>query len=180
MSFLITFFCIVIYSFYTFVLTMPLNKTKDLLRSVFKKGALNRIKKEIFNPEESNARKAISIGFGVFMGIFPVWGFQMIIAVLLSLPFRLNKVLVLLSTNISLPPLIPFIIYFSYKFGSLYAGQNAVQILFNDTISLEMIHLNLMQYLIGAIFLSIISGLFLGIISYILLLIFGKRKKHQI
>ena len=42
------------------------------------------------------------------MGIVPIWGFQMLAALFLSYIFRLNKIIVLLFSNISIPPLIPF------------------------------------------------------------------------
>ena len=158
---------------------MKFNKLGDIFGSVFKKGALKRIKKEILNPEESNAKKALSIGFGVFMGIFPAWGFQMLIAVFLSLVLRLNKVLVLLSTNISFPPLIPLIIYLSYKMGGFWVGKDVVEILWSDQISLEMIHVNLLQYILGALILALFSGLFFGILSYICFFIFRKVKKEE-
>jgi hypothetical protein len=49
-------------------------------------GALKKNFREIlyehlYNPEESDAVKALSVGFGVFMGIVPIWGFQLAVAI---------------------------------------------------------------------------------------------------
>ena len=41
-----------------------------------------------FNPHHSDELKAISIAFGVFMGIVPIWGFQLATAIFLSIIFK--------------------------------------------------------------------------------------------
>ena len=45
--------------------------------------------------------KAASIGFGIFMGIFPIWGFQLIIGIPLAILFKMNKVLFIVFANIN-------------------------------------------------------------------------------
>lgn len=157
---------------------IPKSKT-GFFESLFKNFNLRRIRTEILNPEESNAKKALSIGFGVFMGIFPIWGFQIIVAIFLSFVFRLNKVLVLLSTNISFPPLIPLIIYLSYKVGGIWGGKDVVEILWSDKITLEMIHVNLVQYIMGALVLAVFSSVFFGLLSYLCFFIFRTVKKEE-
>jgi len=54
------------------------------------------IKKEALKKEETNLRKSVSIGFGVFMGILPIWGFQLLVGIPLAVLFKLNKVVTLL------------------------------------------------------------------------------------
>jgi len=73
-------------------------------------------------PEESNLKKASSIGFGVFMGIFPVWGFQLAVGIPLAVYFRLNKPLFLLAANISIFPITPFIWALSLLTGKIILG----------------------------------------------------------
>jgi len=109
------------------------------------------------------------------MGIVPVWGFQLAIAITLSFLLRLNKALVIVAANISIPPMIPLIIYLSHLTGSLWLGANAQQISFSSDITLVMIQQSFFQYVIGAITLAIISGAIFGMVTYILLKIF-KRK----
>jgi uncharacterized protein (DUF2062 family) len=109
------------------------------------------------------------------MGIIPIWGFQLLAAIFLSVLFRLNKPLVIVAANISIPPMIPFIIYGSYKVGSLWMGANAMQISFSRSITLESIKNNLVQYIYGSITLAIIAGIIFGILTFIFLKLTGKK-----
>ncbi len=68
--------------------------------------------REQFSLKNNSPEKlSINLAFGVFMGIVPFWGFQMLIAFALAQLLKLNKPLVILAANISLPPIIPFIIW---------------------------------------------------------------------
>jgi len=129
---------------------------------------------EVLHSKDSNKTLALSIGFGFFMGVFPVWGFQMLIAVALSIPFKLNKAIVLIAANISIPPLIPVIIYFSFLTGSLLTGNSALPH-FSSDLSFDDIKGDLLQYYLGAVVLAIVFGLVMGIISWFFL----KRWRHD-
>ena len=108
------------------------------------------------------------------MGIFPVWGFQLLIAIAVSFLFRLNKMLVIIAANISIPPMIPVIIYVSHLFGGFWMGEKAQRLSFDDELTLDSIMNNLVQYVVGAITLSILAGLLGGMITYLTLKIFRK------
>ena len=56
------------------------------------------------------ARLAFAVGLGLFCGIAPIWGFQMLAAAALAHRLRLNKAVTLLASNISIPPLGPIFI----------------------------------------------------------------------
>ncbi len=56
------------------------------------------------------ARLACAVGLGLFCGIAPIWGFQMLVAAALAHRLRLNKAVTLLASNISIPPLGPVFI----------------------------------------------------------------------
>lgn len=103
------------------------------------------------------------------MGIAPIWGFQMITAITLSFLFRLNKALVLIAANISIPPMIPVVLYLSHLTGKIWMGDNAQTILFSDEITFELIHNNFVQYVFGAVTLAAASGIFFGGLTYIIL-----------
>lgn len=124
------------------------------------------IKEEAIKPEETNLRKSASIGLGFFFGILPIWGFQLLIGIPTAIFLRMNKVLFITAANISLPPLIPFIIFFSYLMGQPFV--NAEPLLFDQLpeLSLDNIHDNFIQYIIGAILLSVITGLITFLISW--------------
>ena len=100
------------------------------------------------------------------MGIVPVWGFQMLIALALSFVFRLNKVLVLLASNISFGPMVPLIIYAIHRAGAFWMGKNARPLIFSTDITFDQVKTDLIQYLAGAFTLAIAGGLIFGVITY--------------
>jgi uncharacterized protein (DUF2062 family) len=124
--------------------------------------------------------KAISVGFGVFMGIVPIWGFQLVVAIALSLFFRLNKTLVILFANISIPPMIPVVIYVSHYTGRIWLGKNAQAISFSDEITISFIHNHFVQYMLGAVTLSIVAGVAFGVVSYGVIKLFRKKKPSAV
>jgi glycosyltransferase involved in cell wall biosynthesis len=153
-------------------------KPRDLLRRLFLKQKWKEVFiDELFDPSQTNLRKSVSVAFGIFMGIFPVWGFQLIMAIFLAVLFRLNKGLVILFANISIPPVIPLIVYSSYRFGAFWMPDKARPISLTKSLSLSAIRYNFKQYLVGAISLSIAAGLVAGLISIVLLKIFSKKTR---
>jgi uncharacterized protein (DUF2062 family) len=110
------------------------------------------------------------------MGIVPIWGFQLIVAISLAFLFRLNKVLVILAANISIPPMIPLILFASHLTGSIWMGDDAQYLLFSEDITFERVKTSLMQYVLGAITLAVTAGLFFGGVTYAGLKLFGQQK----
>ncbi len=152
--------------FLTFFYIIP----RNFFRS-FKKKSLNEfIKENIFGSEDSPEKMAASIGFGVFMGIAPVWGFQTALVITLSVFLRLNKVLSFAFSNISLPPFIPLIIYASLIVGEAVLPSSTTKgVLQLDNISFDTIQQHLLQYLVGSLLLATIMGLLVGFGSYVLI-----------
>lgn len=136
------------------------------------------IRKELFNPEETNKVKVISVMVGAFMAVAPVWGWQMAIGLGIAIAFRLNKIIVLAVSNISIPPMIPIILYLSYITGGLVLGRGA-GIDFHSNITLEFVTENLFQYIIGSLVFGLILALVLGLITYFVLLVFRRRKTPE-
>ncbi len=138
-----------------------------------KKKNFKRIFRESFtNPTESASVKSASVGFGLFMGIFPVWGYQMIIAFALAHIFRLNKAIVIIASNISIPPMIPFILFGSMKTGSLLLGE-PLALTFHD-ITLDAVKKMLVQYIPGSIVFALLVG-FLGWLITFAILRFSRK-----
>lgn len=74
-----------------------------------------------------------------------------------------------IAANISLPPMIPFIIYLSYVLGGYMMGDGSWAV--DVELSISGVKGNLVQYLIGAVGLSCIAGLIAGALSYMLLVL---------
>lgn len=139
---------------------------------------LKLIKHEAIKPEETNLKKAFSIGFGFFMGIIPLWGFQLLIGIPLAVLFRMNKVLFIASANISIPPMIPLIIYFSLLTGQLFVQGNFEHSQLLD-FSSAVVQNNIQQYFIGATVLAILSFIVGFIVSYLFLSAVRKNPTPQ-
>jgi glycosyltransferase involved in cell wall biosynthesis len=153
-------------------------KPRDLLRRLFFKQKWKEVFiDEFFNPTQSIARKSSSVAFGIFMGILPIWGFQLVSAIFLAVLLRLNKGLVIVFANISIPPMIPLIVYASYRFGAFWMPTNAHVISLTKTLTLSAIRYNFKQYLAGSISLAITAGLVAGLITYILLHLFNRKNQ---
>ncbi len=120
---------------------------------------------ELFDPSQTDLKKSISVAFGIFMGILPIWGFQLVAAIFIAVLLNLNKGLVIVFANISIPPMIPLIIYASYRFGAFWMPADAHPVSLTKSLSLSAIRYNFKQYLAGSISLAIIAGLVAGLIT---------------
>ncbi len=128
----------------------------------------------IINANETNQRMAAAVGFGVFMGVFPIWGYQLLVGFLLAHWLKLNKAIFFLAANISLPPMIPFILYLSYVMGSFVTGNGSWQV--DTDINIESIGSNIKQYLLGAVGLSVVMGVLFYGITLLVMTLFKKQK----
>jgi uncharacterized protein (DUF2062 family) len=129
----------------------------------------------LFDPNESDESKACSVAFGIFMGIVPIWGFQLLVAIPTAILLRMNKALVILAANISIPPMIPLILFLSHITGAIWMGDEAVKISFDQDISLAFFRDSFMQYVLGAITLAIAAGVTFGVTTYAALKLFRRR-----
>lgn len=145
-------------------------------RDFVKQLSWENIKEMLVFTDEGNFKLAASIGFGVFMGIVPIWGYQLMVAIALAYVFKLHKPLVIIAANISIPPMIPFIIFGSVLTGAFVLGHPLSEIRFSQTFGLDSIANSLMQYLVGSILLAIVLGVFSGSFTYLLLVLFRKKQ----
>ena len=161
-------------------ITLLYIKPRDFFRSFRNRNFFDALKENLFSSEQSNSLKAASVGFGVFMGIVPIWGFQLITAIALALLLRLNKTLVIIAANISIPPFIPFILYGSLVTGSFWMGDKAISLPDAKNITLDFIHNSLTQYIAGSITLAS-SGRSerLGMITYLILQLAGRKPDRK-
>lgn len=113
------------------------------------------------------------------MGIVPIWGVQLVTAIAISIVLRLNKALVIIAANISIPPLIPFILYGSMVSGSLWMGARAVSLPAAKDVTMEFIQASLTQYLFGSFTLAVVGGIVSGFITYAFLRIKGRANSNM-
>lgn len=134
----------------------------------------NFIRENITHSKESNLRIASAIGTGLFFGIIPIWGYQMALSLVAAHFFKLNKVLVLVFANISIPPMIPFILYGSFATGAYVMGMPSTII--PDHLSLSVIGEGLSIYIIGAFVFAVLAGLAGFLLSFAILTVIRRKR----
>jgi len=149
-------------------------KPRDFLLKIKRKGIKRFFNENILYSTDSPAKKAFSIALGVFIGVSPFWGFQTIMVLALAAILRLNKLISFTFSNISIPPMIPFIIYGSLKMGSWVLNtNNSIEY---DNISSDFnFLLSLEEYIIGSFVLAFLSAILFGITGFIIFKIIRKK-----
>lgn len=133
------------------------------------------IDNNITHSPDSNARLTAAIMLGIFMGIIPIWGYQMIVAFAIAHLLKLNKILTLVASNISIPPMLPFLIY-----GSYYTGCKVLQVPIELTLSnitLESVKHSLLPYIVGSIVFAALCSVVVGAVALGLLTVFRRKKQ---
>ena len=152
---------------------------KQIIRFFKPNDFRKKFKEQLIKSDQSHLKKSVSIGAGVCVGILPIWGFQLMIIILLSMLLKLNKAMAIIASNISVPPMIPLIVFSSYKMGAFFIPPQKQVLQFSNNINLDSIKSNFAQYLYGSIFLAIISGLSIGILTYTVLKLNHYKKTKQ-
>lgn len=140
---------------------------RDFIRNFRKKSFKRFIQEDILESDGSNKTKALSIALGVFIGLSPVWGFQTLLVISLSVFFKLNKVLAFVASNISLPPLIPIIIFISLSIGAPFVDGNSD--IFGEEMNIELVKNHALQYLIGSFILATVGSAIAGLSTFLFL-----------
>lgn len=147
-------------------------KPRDFFSRFKKKSFRDFFIEDVVGSNDSPKVKSTSIALGVFIGIIPIWGFQTITVIFLAITFRLNKLLAFAGSNISIPPMIPIIVFTSLQIGGLILN-NKVQ---EDEVSAVVsFGSHLLEYVVGSFILASISAVLIWFISYFLLLKFERK-----
>ncbi len=108
---------------------------------------------------------SLAVGVGLFFGIVPIWGFQMIAAAAVAHRCRLNKAITLLASNISAPPLAPFVVYGGLVLGHwLFTGK--VMHLAPDQVSMANVRAYFGQWFVGSVALAFLAAIAGTLITY--------------
>lgn len=141
-----------------------------------KKKSFKEIRDDILGSNESSLRISSAVALGAAMGVAPVWGLQIMILLVLAHLLRLNKAIAVIASHVSIPPFIPFIIYYSYKLGgTVYGSDSALDI---DNLTLESVSVNFVQYVIGAVMLMAVMAV-VFFISTMIFLHFKRRTREE-
>lgn len=147
------------------------------VRSLTLTNIRNFINEQVIHSKDSNVKMAAAMGLGVFSGIIPIWGYQMLFAGLTAHFMRLNEVVAVVFSNISIPPMIPFILYGSMVLGAVVFNTETVFSI--GTISFETVGRSLGQYVVGSLVLATLSGVLVFTVSLLLMTICNRKGKNE-
>jgi uncharacterized protein (DUF2062 family) len=126
----------------------------------------------LWNSRESAARRATALGVGVFCSISPAWGVHNLMALMLARFFQLNRVLAVAASNLSLPPLIPVVVYACLVAGHFVFTGQWVWTLPLVGLKLAMAQNYLKEFLAGSCLLAMLAGALTWGVSYFFLALF--------
>lgn len=159
-SFLNTYLCLLAFLFWRHVMIIR-KFTGANLRKAWQR--------EVVARHESALQKSLAVALGLFFGIVPLWGLQFALALLFAHFLKLNKFITGLTAQISIPPMIPLILFASIKTGELVLGEKV------DISAIE-ISISALRgfyvYLVGATVLAVVAAIVGFIVALLLLKVF--------
>jgi uncharacterized protein (DUF2062 family) len=142
------------------------------VKTLRKKSIREFLRENILDSADSNTRITLSVMTGIFVGILPVWGWQMMISFGLAHYFKLNKFVTVAASNISIPPILPLILYLSYLTGGWVLGTKTTALRYSSGLGLQWVKANFLQYVTGSLIFGAITSISLGTLFYLLLRMF--------
>lgn len=121
---------------------------------------------------------ALGTAIGVFIAILPLYGFHTLLVVVAAILIRsANKIAILIGTNISLPPTLPFITWAGYEIGRFLLGNNLPPLGWAD---FKGITLQKILHIYPTLFLgSVVLGLICSVLFYFLVFFIVKQIKQR-
>lgn len=150
-------------------------KPRDFFRKFRQKGFRRFFYEDFIQNKDSPKKKALSIALGIFIGLTPLWGLHTLLVIFLALFLKLNKVIAFAFSNISIPPLLPLVLYLSLKVGTWVTGQE-LRFSMNEIGENLSNFKHLQTYIIGSFVLAFFAAVLFGLIGYFILLLFNRKK----
>jgi len=150
-------------------------KPRDLLLKIKHKGIKRFLVENVLQSSDSPAKKSLSIALGIFIGIAPFWGFQTVLALGISAALKLNKFIAFAFSNISIPPMIPVIIWLSLKMG-IWILNSDTDISYDGlTTDFDFLE-SLKEYVVGSFALAFLSAIIFGTLGFVFLKLTEKKR----
>lgn len=130
-----------------------------------RKATKKNLRKLFLDESETPLNKAAAMFIGVFIGVLPIWGMQILSAIASAQFFKVNKPLAVVGSYINLTPLFPVLVYFSLKIGALILGSIETLPALND-ISILTAKTYFWLYVIGCIPVAFITAFVFGTVTY--------------
>lgn len=157
-------------------------RPRNYFRTFREKGVKRFFFEDLLHSDDPILKKSLSVALGVFVGIAPIWGFQSVVVLFLAFILRLNTFIAFAFSNISIPPMIPFIIYSSYHLGAFCLGNPAEVTFFWGSFDFYTAYIqqHLTEYLVGSFALASCCAVFFGVLTFLLLHIKYRKKTSSI
>lgn len=121
---------------------------------------------------------ALGIAIGVFIAILPVYGLHTILVIIAAIIVRpANKIAILLGTNISLPPTVPFITWTGYDIGRFFLKGDYPPLTWLDFTNVTF--RKILNYYPPLFLGSIILGIICAAVFYFLTYFIVKKLKER-
>jgi uncharacterized protein (DUF2062 family) len=115
---------------------------------------------------DTPGRLAAAVGIGTFCAMAPVWGFQTIVAVALAHRLRVNKAVALGASNLSAPPVAPFVLAAGLVIGHfLHTGQ---LVRFDRQSTAGQVSFYLAEWFVGSVVLAIGVGTLAALLTWLI------------
>lgn len=146
------------------------------LRELSAAARLRTVLKHLFAEHtDTPGRFSAAVGLGLFCGIAPIWGFQMIAAAALAHKLRLNKAIALTASNISIPIIAPFIFAASLWLGHYLRTGSALH--FDASMAVSRIPLYFAEWFFGSVVLAGLAGALGMLVAWLLARAFKTSRK---
>lgn len=166
---------IIKYRCYTVIKGFWFVRPTRYLKSLKKKGIKKAFLNGFLGVNDSPHKKALSVALGVFIGLTPLYGFHTVIVLALAIVLKLNKIISVTFSHVSLPPFIPFVLFASIQTGNMLLGHD-FSFDFSNTEIIGEIGDQLQSYIIGSLFLSTFGALFMYLLSLLIFSLLQRKK----
>jgi uncharacterized protein (DUF2062 family) len=127
--------------------------------STGQKLSVRKIVREFFTEHAHDPlRMGLAVGLGLFCGIAPIWGFQIITVVTLAHLLRLNKAIAVVASHISIPPMIPLIMYGALAIGHLVFTGHGLDFS-SQEVTRELVLTYVAEWLVGSVILATLAAM---------------------
>lgn len=140
----------------------------------------------LFRSHRAPRDVGLALGLGIFIGCTPLYGLHTVLAATLAVALRLNAGYLVLGSNISIPPLAPFLIGGSLMIGSWlltgdsHAGFQLARELHSGSASVgQMVSAaahSLEAWAVGSLALGLVLGVLFGALGYAIA--WGLQRRH--
>ena len=145
------------------------------------KAKFKKILSKLVHLNNTPAEIALGIAIGVFIATLPIYGLHTLILLLAALIVRkANKIAMLVGTNISLPPTVPFITWAAYEIGRAIIDPKLAPLTWNDfrNINLPAIAEKYPVLFVGSVVLGAVCAVAAYILTFFIVRAYQRKKRY--